>query len=1024
VSEEILRALMQLFAIITKQDGGVEENEKNYVRSFLFQQIGETGTDEYFRLFLESAEQDEKKAGEETGGKRLTSVLDSVRILGICKKINKTLNQSQKIVVLVRLFELVYADKKLTSQRMAIINTVSEVFRISGDEFRSIETFALEDDSSKIDNGNILIIKDEIRKSGILQHLHHGNSDQEILILRIPDVNLYFIKYNGRQDLYLNGLGLHRGRIYLFAHGSTIKLPKGHPIYYSDVAAHFLADKTTDKLSFVAGNIGYTFRGGHTGLRNISISATNGDLIGIMGASGTGKTTLLNILSGIDKPSSGYVRINGLDLFTEKDKLNGVIGYIPQDDLLIEELTVFKNLFYNAKLCFRDLSDEEINEKVENTLMSLGLLDKKDLKVGSVFNKTISGGQRKRLNIALEMIREPSILFVDEPTSGLSSRDSENVMDLLRELTLKGKLIFVVIHQPSSEIFKMFDRVVVMDDGGYMIYCGNPVEGVMYFKKLDAQINSEIGECPTCGNVNAELIFNIIEARVVDEYGNYTQHRKVAPPKWEEFFNKSRTDGQIDEITDSPPRNLKIPGWFRQFSIYARRDFLSKLSNRQYILLTLFETPILGFILSYIIRYVSDPSSDKYIFRENENIPIYIFMTLIVALFIGLQLSAEEIFRDRKILKREKFLNLSRSGYLFAKITILFLISALQALAFVLVANSIVEVKGMLFAYWFAFFTTAAFANMLGLNISSSFDSAILIYIIIPLLIIPMMVLSGAMFSFDKLNRHISRVDKVPVLAEFMPTKWSYEALMVHQFKDNRFEKNFYTVEKKINNSDFKQSYFLPELSDILAECEQDLRLNRKITETSDKLEVLKNEISNERKAFEGLASIQPADLEPQNFNLEIAATVKAYISELNLFYLEVFTAANREKSNMINYLMVNKKDLYYSWLDTYYNESVSDAVRKIFERKKIVIYNHRLIQKIDPVFLDPQPVSALEFRTHFFAPRKHIFGTYFDTYWFNMAVIWVLTGILYVTLFYDVLRKTIHFSFRPERFAVVKVKR
>ena len=165
-------------------------------------------------------------------------------------------------------------------------------------------------------------------------------------------------------------------------------------------------------------------------------------------------------------------------------------------------------------------------------------------------------------------------------------------------------------------------------------------------------------------------------------------------------------------------------------------------------------------------------------------------MALIVALFLGLTVSAEEIFRDRKILKRERFLNLSRSSYLVSKIIILFTISAIQALLFVIVANSFLGIRDMGFIYWFALFSTAAFANMLGLNISASFNSAVTIYILIPLVMIPMMILSGAMFSFDKLNRNVSRVDKVPVIAEFMVTKWSYEALMVHQFKDNKFMKN------------------------------------------------------------------------------------------------------------------------------------------------------------------------------------------------------------------------------------------
>ena len=999
---------MQLFAIITKQDGGVEEKEKSYVKSFLNQQLGETGTEEYFNLFLAVSEQDDKKNSEGSAANRLTSVLDSVRILGICKKINKTLNQSQKIVVLVRLFELVYADKKLTRQRLAIITTVAEVFRITAEEYKSIEIFVLENDISKIRNNNILVINDKQNEDHLQRHFRTERLDRELLILRISEVNLYFIKYTGHQDLFLNGLGLHKERIYLFARGSTIKLPKGKPIYYSDIATHFLADATTEKLSFIAKNLNYTFKSGHIGLRNVSLNATHGDLVGIMGASGTGKTTLLNILSGIDEPTSGSIRLNGIDLFAEKDKLNGVVGYIPQDDLLIEELTVYENLFYNAKLCFKDLSDAQIGIKVESTLLSLGLSGKKNLRVGSPFNKTISGGQRKRLNIALEMIREPSILFVDEPTSGLSSRDSENVMDLLRELTLKGKLIFIVIHQPSSEIYKMFDRIIIMDEGGYMIYSGNPVEAVMYFKKLDAQINSDLGECPACGNVNPELIFNIIESRVVDEYGNYTQIRKVSPQKWEEYYHQRAKEEPIEEIKESPPRNLSIPGWFKQFKIYALRDLLAKISSRQYVILTMLETPVLGFILAYIIRYIADPTSEKYIFRENENIPIYIFMTLIVALFIGLQVSAEEIFKDRKILKREKFLNLSRSGYLVAKISILFFISAIQALAFVLVANSIVEVKGMFFAYWLAFFTTSAYANMLGLNISAAFDSAVLIYIVIPLVMIPMMVLSGAMFSFDKLNKTISRVDKVPILAEFMPTKWSYEALMVHQFKDNHFEETFYNVEKRINNTDFKQSYFIPELEEKLKDCEDEFKLSGKILNEASALKVLQNEIANEKKGFAGLVELNTTDLIPERFNLNVAESIKIYLSELNIHYLELFTTANREKTNMIRYLMENKKDLYYSWLDRYNNESVSDAVRKIFERKKIVEFDSRLVQKIDPVFLDPIPASPFDFRSHFFAPRKYLFGTYYDTYSFNMSFIWVLTLLLYIMLYYDLFRKAL----------------
>ncbi|MEZ5012631.1 MAG: ATP-binding cassette domain-containing protein, partial [Bacteroidales bacterium] len=264
----------------------------------------------------------------------------------------------------------------------------------------------------------------------------------------------------------------------------------------------------------------------------MNISESEGTLVGIMGSSGSGKTTLLNLLSGIQKPFSGSVRINGIDVHLNESSLEGVIGFVPQDDMLIEDLTVFENLYYAACLCFRDKSKAEITGLVDHTLQTLGLYEKRDLKVGTPLNKVISGGQRKRLNIALELIREPSVLFLDEPTSGLSSRDSENVIDLLRELTFKGKLVITVIHQPSSEIFKMFDRILILDQGGELIYSGNPIEALIYFKTLDSQIDSNIGECPTCGNINPETIFNIIETEVVDEFGKYTGVRKVSAADW------------------------------------------------------------------------------------------------------------------------------------------------------------------------------------------------------------------------------------------------------------------------------------------------------------------------------------------------------------------------------------------------------------------------------------------------------------------------------------------------------------
>ncbi|MBN1951321.1 MAG: ATP-binding cassette domain-containing protein [Bacteroidales bacterium] len=1055
MSEEILKALMQLFAIVAKQDEGVESTQVEYVKNFLQQQLTAEKVSEYYALFEQHAGLSE--TAEEPKKNKLTSVKDSVRILGLCKKINKTLTQKQKVVALVRLFEIINADRKFTDQRMAILNTVAEVFNITQEEFSSIESFVVKNEFSELDNENILIINDQKEKFKHAKIITTKQLDGNIFILRIQSVDLYFLKYTGNEELFLNGLPINYSRIYLYANGSTVKLPKGAPVYYSDVVAHFMADITSSKISYTVRDLSFQFPNGNLGLRNIAFSEGHGRLIGIMGASGAGKTTLLNVLSGIDTPTTGEVIINGIDLHKEKEKLEGVIGLIPQDDLLIEELTVFQNLYYNAKLCFKDKSDKDITDLVHKTLTNLGLLDRKDLKVGSPLKKTISGGQRKRLNIALELIREPSILFVDEPTSGLSSRDSENVMDLLRELSLKGKLIFVVIHQPSSDIYKMFDKMIILDTGGYLIYCGNPVEGVMYFKRMDAQINSEVGECPTCGNVNPELLFNIIEAHVVDEFGNYTDLRKVAPEKWEEHYLNNFKKEEVKEITENPPKSLNIPNWLTQLRIYGIRDFLSKISNTQYVTLNLLEAPVLGFILSYLIRFIEDPNSNKYIFRENSNIHIFIFMSLIVALFLGLMVSAEEIVKDRKILKREKFLNLSKSSYLISKIFILFLISAIQTFLFVLIANSILGIKGMGFIYWFALFSTAAFANLLGLNISATFNSAVTIYILIPLLMIPMMILSGAMFSFDKLNRTIGRVDKVPFIAEMMVTKWGYEALMVHQFKYNDHTREYYDVERIESFSDFKKVYWLSSMSDSLHSVKKTIQKSenaqkgpknenfrnnillliheaRKENQRLDRIEMDFNSKTDTLQTQLYLNAIDSTvkdavsfsetdcyffDLDkisPDNFSLEECKLFETYLEALKNFYSNLFREANLYRMNMVGKATGDfetdpkkrtaKKKAYHDKFNDYYNEGIADILKKVYEKNKILVYENQFIQHIDPIYEYPVPEHKLSFRSHLYAPKKHFWGQYFETYWFNMVVIWILTTLLYVMLYFDVLRR------------------
>jgi ABC transport system ATP-binding/permease protein len=221
------------------------------------------------------------------------------------------------------------------------------------------------------------------------------------------------------------------------------------------------------------------------------------------------------------------------------------------------------------------------------------------------------------------------------------------------------------------------------------------------------------------------------------------------------------------------------------------------------MLINFLEAPVLALILSLFIKYYPSGKGPElvYTFRENLNFPQYLFISVVVALFLGLTVSAEEIIKDQKILKRERFLRLNKHSYLLAKIGIMFAISLIQTGCFVAIGNSILEVKGMFLPFWLVLFSTSCFANVLGLNISASFNSAKVIYIIIPILIIPQLLFSGVIVRFDRLFPAISSQSSVPLIGNVMTSRWAYEAMAVHQFRNLSFlitsKKEKITVGKK-----------------------------------------------------------------------------------------------------------------------------------------------------------------------------------------------------------------------------------
>ncbi len=1014
MSKGVLQALMQLFAIIAKGGSRAEsqDNGRDVIAIFLRQQLNRDLVKKFLTSYDDFISAQQSKSSSKKRRQKRTS-LNSVKILKICTQINEELAQKEKVFVLLRLLEFTKDDHG-DQQIEEFIETVSDTFNISREIFEDLKNMVGSSGDQVIDNENFIYASsDEDWNYSFAKQIKKKGLKGKLVFYRIVEQNMFLLKEFGTDDITLNNQVLTGNNIHIFNQGASIRSPKISPLYYSDILGKVIQTTGENQIDFKAENISYYFKGNKQALHQLNLYETSGSLIGIMGGSGSGKSTLLNVLNGNYTPTFGNVRINGIDIHQNASEIEGVIGHIAQDDLLIDELTVYENLYFNAELCFKGAQPEVLEEKTISMLSSLGLLEAKDLRVGSPLDKTISGGQRKRLNIALELIREPSVLFVDEPTSGLSSRDSENIMDLLKELTLKGKLVFVVIHQPSSAIFKMFDKLFLLDQGGYPVYYGNPVESIIYFKRLVNHANEDESECVRCGNVNPEQIFNIIESRVVDEYGKITEHRKVAPKEWNNFFNVIIGNHIFHqtEFQTKPESSFKIPSLLKQFKVFLKRDVLSKLANTQYMIVNFVEAPALALVLSFFIKFFQPGKVDqaKYIFRDSENLPQFLFISVIVALFLGLTVSAEEIIRDQKILKREKFLNLSRGSYLLSKIAIMFSISAVQALTYVIIGNLVLEVRGMWFEYWLILFSTSCFANLLGLNISASFNSAKVIYIIIPILIIPQLLFSGVIVKFDKLYPVFSSQSEVPFIGNIMASRWAYEALAVEQFTQNEFNKQFYDFEKDKKYYVWKKDYWIKELSNKLARCKKAIKTGEDLVEFEYELTLIKNELVKEKKLIPGL-DIDTEDIGYKTITQEKLREIDATLADLKDFYLKKYGAANVKKEERLAQLMnqPNGKEQYLSLRDQYSNSSLEDFVTNSNDLNPIVEYDQQLIQKSNPIYLTPSNGGFLS--AHFYAPTKNVLGKQISTFWSNVFMIWFMALMLTLLLFFDGLRKALEF--------------
>lgn len=1017
MNESILKALMRLFAIVADVNKeGHSGNERDIVMDYLERQYSHEIVQKYIEYFDQQVlfyHPELMHSSDAEAYKQISSNEDNIIVL--CRQINEELDQEQRLIVLIYLLDFINRGDSLTENEIKTVRSIAMELKIKEDEFQDAKAFTFGELDDIMHKGQLLFI-DANDSSGHpkIKHMFHEKMDGRVVVLHLVSSDTYVFRYYGKLDLVLNGHNIKPNRSYIWSVGSVIRNKKIGSLYFSRVAGRFIQANVENKFVFTAEDIEFSYRNSSNGIKRFTLSEDSGRLIGIIGGSGSGKSTLLNVLNGNIKPKRGNIRINGFDIHEHKNLLKGVIGFVPQDDLLVKELTVFQNLYFNARLCFDNYSEEQINKVVEQALIDFDLVEARDLNVGDAFNTILSGGQRKRLNIALELIREPAILFVDEPTSGLSSADSEKIITLLKRQALKGKLVISNIHQPSSDVFKMLDKLIVMDQGGRIIYYGNPISAITYFKRASQYADAEESECLTCGNIDSDQILRIVEARVVDANGRLTRKRKTSPEEWykkymDEIDVKVRKT-QREHDASVPRSNFRIPNHFKQFKLFFQRDVLAKIHNDQYLFIIAIESPLLAFILAFFTKnYIYSEGVPKYVFGLNPNIPAFLFMAVIVSLFLGMVISAEEIFKDRKILKREKFLNLSRSGYLFSKITILFCISAFQALIFVLIANWMLEIRGMVLYYWLILFTASCWANMIGLNISSGLNSVVTIYILVPIILVPELLFSGVVVEFDKMHNEIATQKSVPVIGDMMTSRWAYEALMVTQFKDNRFEKYFYPAEKEIRNAIYYKSYCIPQIINFTDECNKMLisKVVKDTVKMSHYLAVMRTEIVGISNELNWSVPPYIDSLSLQKYSMKVDAGLWLWLKRAERNFVYIYNKAIEKRDAQYEFLVhkLGGEEKFRQFKDKYYNEQVANVVQNGAEVQDFIVQDKELVRIKDAVYRNPLFNNG---RAHFYAPFKKLGSLKIETFWYNLLYIWVFSGLLLVVLYFDVLRKII----------------
>jgi len=458
-------------------------------------------------------------------------------------------------------------------------------------------------------------------------------------------------------------------------------------------------------------------KGRKTICNDVSLKIDPCELVAIIGGSGAGKSTIMNCISGYNKPTSGTVSVNGTELYSNFEAMKDIIGYVPQQDIVFDNLTVYSMLKYTAKLRLpKDTSEKELDSIILKVIDTVELTQRKDTMI-----KRLSGGQRKRASIAVELISDPTLFFLDEPASGLDPGTERNLMKTLKNMSSSGKTVIFVTH--STLNLRICDKIIFMGAGGKLCFMGSYDEALEFFGVDD----------------------------LVDVYNMITEN----PDQWQKKYQSVRRDMPSQSPASYRMQKKKSKhSWLRQVAVLAKRHLHILVNDRSRLMLLLFQAPLLGVLISIV--------ADGDQFVQQEMTKSLLFALSCSALWIGILNSIQEICKERVILRREYMTGLHLGAYVVSKMTVMGLVCLIQSALLTGVFCLFVGAPDTgiilppVIEFYITTFMTAFSASAMGIFVSALFKNADRAMTVAPILLMPQLLFAGIIFKMEGFAEKIS----------------------------------------------------------------------------------------------------------------------------------------------------------------------------------------------------------------------------------------------------------------------------